>query len=134
MLDSLMLLSDPVLYAIIFAAVLPFLGLFCLLKTGTYWARRHISLVDNVRQSDRKKSAVIAEDPDLVKVITHLAQIEKLSMGQQTVPSAKSKTRLMLQLRNRIKANFPEMREKEIEEFCDHLHDLAKSIAYKKIK
>lgn len=134
MLDRLTHLSDPVLYAIIFAVVAPFLGLFIFFRVVSHKARKHITLQPEKKSKPREKSDVIAGDPELVRIITHLAQVEKLTIEEQTQHSAKNKARLMLRLRKRIKVNFPEMDKQEVELFCVHLHGLAKSVARKKIK
>ena len=133
MLDSSILLNDTALYAIIFAVLTPFLGLFFLFKSGKYWARKNITIAPGSSTS-RQKTATISGDPEIVKIITRLAQIEKLTQEDQTQASVKNKARLLLRLRKRIKINFPMMSNQEVENFCAHLHHLAKTVARKKIK
>tara|TARA_Y100001963_G_scaffold89763_1_gene123897 strand:+ start:557 stop:949 length:393 start_codon:yes stop_codon:yes gene_type:complete len=130
-----MLLSDTALYAIIFAVLIPFLGILFLLSTARRWSQKNITLTDAVCiHTHREKSAVISEDPEIVRVITRLAQIEKLTKEDQTQASVKNKARLLLRLRKRVKINFPKMSNQEVEAFCCHLHSLAKTVAHKKIK
>jgi len=133
MLDALFQ-GEITLYMIIFAVVTPFLLLFFALKAGTFCAKKNVTLIEVLHRKRKEKSSVIASDPECVRIITHLAQLEMISDLPKPAAALKNKTRLMLRLRKRIRANFPDMTSKEVEAFCGHLHDLAKSVARKKIK